>query len=100
MSTDKCGCSALRLKKEPKVVYDTAWTMSHKIRNAMKERDENYHLHGYIEMDEAFFGSPSKGESKRCRSTDKAPVVVGLSLDKKGRFEFIAAQVLALMATC
>jgi transposase-like protein len=94
MGTDKRGCSALRLKKELKVAYDTAWTMSHKIRNAMKERDENYQLSGYIEMDEGFFGSPSKGEGKRGRGTDKVPVVVGLSLDKKGRPEFIAAQVL------
>jgi len=94
MSTDKRGCSALKLKRELKIAYDTAWTMSHKIRNAMKERDEGYQLSGFIEMDEGFFGSPSKGEGKRGRGTDKTPVVVGLSLDEKGCPEFIKAQVL------
>jgi transposase-like protein len=94
MSTDKRGCSALRLKKELKIAYDTAWTMSHKIRNAMKVRDEGYQLSGYVEMDEGFFGSPSEGEGKRGRGTDKAPVVIGLSLDEKGRPEFAQASVL------
>jgi len=94
MSADKRGCSALKLKRELKIAYDTAWTMSHKIRNAMKERDENYQLSGFIEMDEGFFGSPSEGEGKRGRGTDKTPVVVGLSLDEKGKPEFIKAQVL------
>jgi len=47
MSEDKRGCSALRLKRELKVAYDTAWTMSHKIRNAMKKRDDDYTLSGY-----------------------------------------------------
>lgn len=94
MSADKRGCSALRLKRELRVAYDTAWTMTHKIRNAMKERDGDYQLCGFIELDEGFFGSPSKGEGKRGRGTDKAPVVVGLSLDEKGKPKFIKAQVL------
>ncbi len=94
ISSDKRGCSALRLKKELAIAYDTAWTISHKIRNAMKERDENYQLCGLIEMDEGFFGSPSKGAGKRGRGTDKTPVVVGLSLGEKGEPEFIKAQVL------
>ena len=94
MSTDKRGCSALRLKRELKIAYDTAWTMSHKIRNAMKKRDEGYRLSGYVEMDEGFFGSPSEGEGKRGRGTDKAPVVIGLSLDGNGHPEFVKAKVL------
>jgi transposase-like protein len=94
MSADKRGCSALRLKKELKIAYDTAWTMSHKIRKAMKKRDEGYQLSGYVEMDEGFFGSPSEGEGKRGRGTDKAPVVIGLSLDEAGHPEFVKAKVL------
>jgi transposase-like protein len=94
MSSDKRGCSALKLKCELKIAYDTAWTMSHKIRNAMKKRDESYQLQGFIELDEGFFGSPSTGEGKRGRGTDKAPVAVGLSLDEAGHPEFIKAYVL------
>lgn len=94
MSSDKRGCSALRLKRELGVAYDTAWTMSHKIRNAMKKRDEDYSLDGYIELDEGFFGSPSEGAGKRGRGTDKTPVAVGLSLDDDGRPQFIKAAIL------
>ena len=71
--------------------------MSHKIRNAMKKRDEGYQLSGYMEMDESFFGSPSEGEGKCGRGTDKAPVVIGLSLDEAGHPEFVKAKVLGTL---
>jgi len=93
MSTDKRGCSALRLKRELGIAYDTAWTMTHKIRNAMKQREGLYLLQGIVEMDDAFFGSPSEG-GKRGRGTDKTPVVIGLSLDEKGRPEYVRAQII------
>jgi len=60
----------------------------------MKERDADYQLDSFVEIDESFFGSPSEGEGKRGRGTDKTPVVVGLSLDEEGRPQFIKAQVL------
>ena len=94
MSADKRGCSALRLKRELKIAYDTAWTMSRKIRSAMKERDEGYKLSGYVEIDEGFFGSPGAGAGKRGRGAGKVPVAVALSLDKKGNSEFMKASVL------
>jgi transposase-like protein len=94
ISSDKRGCSALRLKRELEISYDTAWVMSHKIRNAMKKRDGDYKLCEYVEVDEGFFGSPSEGKGKRGRGTEKTPVVVGLSLDRSGRPEFIKAKVL------
>jgi len=94
MSSDKRGCSAMRLKRELHIAYDTAWTMSHKIRNAMKERDANYQIQGYIELDESFFGRPSEGEGKRGRGTDKAPVIMGLSLDEEGKPKYLKTQVL------
>jgi transposase-like protein len=93
MGSDKRGCSALRLKRELKIAYDTAWTMSHKIRKAMGERDGLYLLQGTVEMDEAFFGSPDEG-GKRGRGSDKTPVVVGLSLGDNGKPLYCKAQVL------
>jgi transposase-like protein len=94
MGSDKRGCSALRLKRELKIAYDTAWTMSHKIRKAMGERDGLYLLQGTVEMDEAFFGSPDEG-GKRGRGSDKTPVVVSLSLGEKGEPIYCKAQALA-----
>jgi transposase-like protein len=93
ISTDKRGCSALRLKKELGIAYDTAWTMTHKIRNAMGQRNAMYLLSGIVEADDAFFGSPSEG-GKRGRGTDKTPVVIGLSLGGDKRPKYLRAQVI------
>jgi len=93
ISMDKGGCSAMRIKRELGIAYDTAWTITHKIRNAMKQRDGNYLLNGIIEVDDAFFGSPSEG-GKRGRGTDKTPVVVALSLDEKGRPQYLRAELI------
>jgi hypothetical protein len=93
MSKDKRGCSAMQLKRELKIAYDTAWTISHKIRKAMGDRDANYLLSGIVEMDEGFFGAPSEGEGKRGRGTDQTPAVIGLSL-VDGQPGFVKAQVL------
>lgn len=80
---DKRGISAARLADEIAVTYKTAWLMLHKIRKAMKQRDDDYTLAGIVELDDAFFGAPSEG-GKRGRGTSKTKVLVGLSLNAKG----------------
>jgi len=92
MGQDKRGCSALKLKRELGIAYDTAWTMSHKIRNAMKERDADYLLSGMVDVDDSFFGAARIG-SKRGRGTEKTAVVFGVSFDRKGRPEYLKAKV-------
>lgn len=92
MGQDKRGCSALRLKRELKVAYDTAWTMSHKIRKAMGGRDRLYLLRGTVEVDDSFFCGTHAG-GKRGRGTDKTPVVFGVSLDEKWRPGYLRAKV-------
>jgi transposase-like protein len=92
MSDDKRGISALALKGKISVAYQTAWTMCHKIRHAMGERDENYTLSGIAELDEAFFGAPAEG-GKRGRGTDKTAVFVSVSLSKDGKPGFAKMKV-------
>jgi ribosomal protein L37AE/L43A len=92
MGQDKRGCSALKLKRELKIAYDTAWTMSHKIRKAMGDRDSLYLLSGIVEIDDSFFGAAHEG-SKRGRGTDKTPVAFALSLNEKGRPGYLRAKV-------
>ena len=41
--------------------YDTAWTLLHKIREALRQRDETYILHNIIKLDGAVFGKRHTG---------------------------------------
>lgn len=68
---DKGGASALRLSKQLGMHYATTWFIVQKIRFAMRTREENLTLAGYIELDEAFFGGRSR--NKRTRKGPKRP---------------------------
>jgi hypothetical protein len=94
VAEDKRGISGVQLQKEIGVRYPTAWTMLHKIRKAMGDRDASYQLWGIVELDDTYFGGPSEGE-KRGRGTNKTPVEVALSLDKQGRPRFVKMEVIA-----
>lgn len=85
---DKRGVSAKKLTQDLGVSYPTAWLMLHKIRKAMGDRDSKYKLAGIVEFDDAYFGSPTEG-GKRGRGTDKTPAVIGLSLDRQGRPQYV-----------
>lgn len=74
VAQDKGGTSAMRLSRQLKLGYRTAWTMLHKLRLAMAQRDARYTLTGSIEMDDAYFGGRRHG--KGGRGTSKTPVVV------------------------
>jgi transposase-like protein len=93
MAEDKRGISALSLKSKLGISYNTAWTMSHKIRHAMGKRDEKYTLNGIVEMDEAFFGGPTEG-GKRGRGTEKTAVIVSISLSNDGKPQFAKMEVI------
>ena len=91
-ATDKRGYSATQLSRDIDVSYPTAWLMLHKIREAMMQHDAEYKLAGIIELDDSYFGGPTKGD-KRGRGTDKAKIIIGLSLKDKGHPEHIKMEV-------
>ena len=66
MGRQKSGISMLCLQRMLEIkTYKTVWTMGHKIRQAMTERDANYKLAGLIEMDDTYFGAPKPGKRGR-----------------------------------
>lgn len=77
MAQDKKGFSAMQLMKEIDVSYPTAWSMLHKIRCAMEERDKQYRLKGRIELDDAYLGGESKGKRGR-GAKGKVPILVAV----------------------
>jgi hypothetical protein len=92
MAEAKRGISALALKKKIGVAYQTAWTMCQKIRHAMGQREDDYALNGVVELDEAFFGSPTQG-GKRGRGTDKTAVFISVSLTDEGKPKYAKMKV-------
>ena len=61
VATNKDGISEMALAKYTGVTLKTAWSLLHKIRSAMGERENTYLLGGSFEMDETFFGGKKKG---------------------------------------
>ncbi|OAB34526.1 hypothetical protein PMSM_11725 [Paenibacillus macquariensis subsp. macquariensis] len=93
IAQDKRGVSATYLSDELDIAYQTAWTIQHKVRKAMGERDAAYALAGIVELDEAFFGAPTEG-GKRGRGIEQTTVLVALSIDKKGCPKYLKMQVI------
>jgi hypothetical protein len=66
ITQDKRGVSALQLKRQLGMrSYDTAWRLLHRIREAMRQRDERYKLHGTVELDGANFGEQKDKTRKK-----------------------------------
>lgn len=61
MCESKKGVSANQLKRMLGVTYKTAWYLCHRIRAAMKDKDQEP-LIGTIEIDETYVGGEKRGE--------------------------------------
>lgn len=78
----KRGVSALELQSELEMKsYGTTWAILHKIREALRQRDEEYKLNDVIELDGATFGRRHTG--------NQAEVLVAIEskswVDKNGK---------------
>lgn len=60
VAQDKGGVSMLKLSRELGMHYDTVWNQVHKIRDAMRARDQQITLAGFIELDEAVIGREAR----------------------------------------
>ena len=75
MATSKTGVSINEMRRELEIKdYKTVWTMAHKVRKAMADRDAKYTLAGLVEVDESLFGPSSPG--KRGRGAEKKELVI------------------------
>jgi hypothetical protein len=74
MTFSKKGISAKELQRQLKHKrYDTVWSLMHRIRNAMGNRDNLYTLEGMIAFDEAYFekATPDGIKLKRGKGSQK-----------------------------
>jgi len=93
IAKDKRGYSAVMLYRELDLPYNTAWFLLHRIRKAMSERDSRYQLSGIVELDDTYFGKPSKG-AKRGRGTSKTKVIIAVSKTTDGKPLYVKMQVI------
>lgn len=70
ISTTKKGFSSKEIQRQLGLRrYEPVWSMVHKLRKAMGERDDRYTLEGMIEMDEGYFTVEA---SQQAHNTQKA----------------------------
>lgn len=78
MMQDKRGVAALHVQRELGMKsYGTVWTMLHKIRHALRQRDNQYTLSGTVELDGTSFGREApqrKGRRPKKNDDDSRPV--------------------------
>lgn len=96
LAQDKKGIAALELAKQIRVSYTTAWLMLHKLRRAMRHRNEGYVLTGLVEVDECYVGGDAEGTGTTGRgSANKTPVAVAVELNEEGKPKRVALDTLA-----
>ena len=82
ISQAKTGLSALALKRHLGVSCPTAWLLSHKLMQAMADRDTAYTLSGRVQVDDAYLGGELTGGKAGRGSENKVPFVAAISLDE------------------
>ena len=91
-ATDKRGISAVRLSCTLNICHESAWYLLRRIRRAMSQKGKKCKLSGIVEMDDGYVGGASHS-GKRGRGTDKAKIVVALSITENGAVLFTRMQV-------
>jgi len=80
----KTGLSALSLKRQIGVSYNTAWGMKQKLMQVMKERDDSKVLRGIVQLDDVYWGGEHRGGKPGRGSENKTPFVAAVSIDDQG----------------
>lgn len=88
MTQEKNGISALELSRQLGISYNAAWRLKHKLMKAMKERDDEKPLGGFIQLDDAYWGGAQHGPRGR-GAKGKCPFVAAVSMNEKGHPMFM-----------
>ena len=78
LTQHKNAVSALTLKRQLGVSYNTTWSIKHKLMQTMLERDAERQLTGVIEIDDAYWGGECHGQTPGRGSPNKTPFVAAL----------------------
>ena len=81
LTQGKHSVSALELKRQLGVHYETAWMMKQKLLQVMIEREERTTLSGRVEVDDAYMGGERHGGRRGRGAEGKTPFVVAVQTD-------------------
>jgi hypothetical protein len=84
LTQHKSGISALALRRQLGVSYNTAWLLKHKLMQAMVERDSEQVLGGIVMMDDAYWGGERHGGGVGRGSPGKTPFVAAVQCTAEG----------------
>ena len=85
ITQSKTGLSALALKRQLGVSYNTAWAVKQKVMQAMKERDDSKPLAGFVQIDDVYWGGRQTGGKRGRGSSNKKAFVAAVEINKDGR---------------
>ena len=87
LTQSKNGISAMDLKRQLGVSYNTAWMLKHKLMQTMRERDDSQPLRGIVELDDAYLGGETSGGKRGRGAARKTPFVAAAQVSADGRPE-------------
>lgn len=90
VATHKNGIAARYIHRHLGIRTKTAWIMVHKIRQAMKHRNERYLLKGLIEMDESYFGQKGVSGKAGRGAAGKTTVLAAVEVPDNSKPRFAA----------
>ncbi len=85
VTQSKNGISAMGLKRQLGVSYNTAWSVKHKLMQAMRELDDSQPLQGTVELDDAYLGGEASGGKRGRGAAGKTPFVAAAQVSEEGR---------------
>ena len=85
LTQSKQGISSIELGRRLGVTQTTAWTVKHKLKQVMLERDAAKPLTGRVEIDDAYFSGERSGGKRGRGAPGKTPFVAAVETTPEGK---------------
>ena len=85
LTQSKQGISSIELGRRLGVTQTTAWTIKHKLKQVMLERDAGKPLTGRVEIDDAYLGGERSGGKRGRGAPGKTPFVAAVETTADGK---------------
>ena len=85
LTQSKQGISSIELGRRLGVTQTTAWTIKHKLKQVMLERDAGKPLTGRVELDDAYLGGERSGGKRGRGAPGKTPFVAAVETTPDGK---------------